>query len=298
MNTPPYVAHQFRIFDTHSHVSERLVKRPLPGGGFDIADDVVYRRDVMGRGGVRACGLMANHIYERPDGIVQTREMNDFVAWYRNAQPDLFPVAIGGIEPIYGTSVGVAEIRRLATELHLDGVVWHHHFHGTDVDEPRMYAFVAELERHGLPAFLHFNGDSTHEQPAALEPLARAFPNVTFVALCALHSNNAGYAIRRVADRCPNVLIDLSFVRPIGRQIETLAAALGADRLIFGTDMVPYASHIYRLQPGILDIVESDRLSDADKQQIFWGTAARLFPALRTLPDEPPPATADQPNDR
>jgi predicted TIM-barrel fold metal-dependent hydrolase len=144
-----------------------------------------------------------------------------------------------------------------------------------------MHAFIGELAQHGLPAFIHFNGDSLHEQPAALEPLARAFPEVTFVALCALHSGSSIYDIRRVAERCPNVMLDTSFVRPIGRQIEALAAALGAERLIFGTDMVPYASAIYRVQPGLLDIVESERLSEDDKRNIFWGNAERLFPSLK-----------------
>jgi predicted TIM-barrel fold metal-dependent hydrolase len=280
MAEQPFVDHSYRIFDLHSHVNENLVKRPLPDGGFDVADDVQYRLGIMARGKVRAGGLMANHIYERPEGIVQTRQMNDFVAWYRDSHRDIFPVAIGGVEPIYGVKVGVAEIHRMATELHLDGVVWHHHFHGTDVDEPRMHAFVEALAEHQLPAFLHFNGDSLHEQPAELEPLAAAHPDVTFVALCSLHSGNAIYEIRRLAERCPNVLLDTSFVRPIGRQIEALASALSTDRLIFGTDMVPYAGSIYRLQPGLLDIVESDRLSEDDKQKIFWGNAERLFPAL------------------
>ena len=115
--------------------------------------------------------------------------------------------------------------------------------------------------------------------------MARAFPGVTFVALCALHSGNSIYGIRRLAERCANVMLDTSFVRPIGRQIEALAAALGADRLIFGTDMVPYASAIYRVQPGVLDIVESERLTEEDKRKIFWGNAERLFPALKDVPE-------------
>jgi predicted TIM-barrel fold metal-dependent hydrolase len=284
-----YIEHNYRIFDLHSHVNEGLVKRALPDGGYDVADDVAYRLGIMRRANVRACGLMANHVYERPEGIVQTRQMNDFVAWYRDSHRDVFPVAIGGVEPIYGVRVAGEEIRRMATELRLDGVVWHHHFHGTDVDEPRMYALIEELEKRQLPAFLHFNGDSLQEQyPGDLEPLARAFPNVTFVALCSLHSGSSIYAIRRLADRCANVMLDTSFLRPIGRQIEALSATIGADRLIFGTDMVPYASHIYQVQPGVLDIVESERLSEDDKRKIFWGNAERLFPALKDVPERGP----------
>ena len=149
-----YIQHSYQIFDLHSHVNEGLMKRALPDGGYDVADDVRYRLGIMRRANVRACGLMSNHVYERPQGIVQTRQMNDFVAWYRDTHRDVFPVSIGGVEPIYGVQVGAAEIRRMATELRLDGVVWHHHFHGTDLDEPRMFALIEELERHRLPAFL------------------------------------------------------------------------------------------------------------------------------------------------
>jgi predicted TIM-barrel fold metal-dependent hydrolase len=279
----PLVDHQFRIFDAHSHVNEALFRRPLAAGGYDVADDVVYRRGVMARARVRACVLMANHIYERPEGIADTRKMNDFVAWYRDTHRDLFPVAIGGIEPKYGVSVGVAEIHRMATELHLDGVVWHHHFHGTEIDEPRMFAYVEALAQHHLPALLHFNGDSRHESPAALEPLAVRFPEVAFVALSAMNQGNFLYDMRRIAERCPNVVFDTSFVRPIGRVIESFAAAFGAERLMYGSDLVPYAHAIYRIPPAIVDIVESDRLSEEQKRQILWGTAERLFPALRAL---------------
>jgi predicted TIM-barrel fold metal-dependent hydrolase len=226
---------------------------------------------------------MANHIYERPNGIADTRRMNDFVAWYRDSHRDLFPVAIAGVEPKYGVKVGVAEIHRIASELHLDGVVWHHHFHGTEIDDPRMFAFAEALGEHHLPAFLHFNGDSRHEMPGPLEPLARAFPHVTFVALSAMNQGNFLYEMRRIAERCPNVMFDTSFTRPIGRVVESFAAEFGASRLIYGSDLVPYASAIYRILPALVDIVESDRLSQADKEQILWGTAERLFPALQGL---------------
>lgn len=72
-------------------------------------------------------------------------------------------------------------------------------------------------------------------------------------------------------------------MRPIGRVVESFVTAFGADRIIYGSDLVPYASAIYRVPPAIFDIVESDRLSDADKQQILWGTAERLFPALKSV---------------
>lgn len=284
----PLVQHNFRIFDAHSHVNETLFRRTLPGGGYEVEDDIAYRRRIMGRARVRACVLMANHIYERPNGIADTRQMNDFVAWYRNTHPDIFPVAIGGVEPKYGAAVGVAEIHRMANELKLDGVVWHHHFHGTEMDEPRMFAFVEALGEHGLPALLHFNGDSRHELPAGLEPLAARYPEVSFVALSAMNQGNFLYEMRHIAERCPNVLFDTSFVRPIGRVIESFAAAFGAERLLYGSDLVPYESAIYRIPPAVVDIVESDRLTSEQKQQILWGTAERLFPALKALPPAAP----------
>jgi hypothetical protein len=53
--------------------------------------------------------------------------------------------------------------------------------------------------------------------------------------------------------------------------------------VLYGSDLVPYAGSIYRIPPALVDIIESDRLSDADKQQILWGTAEKLFPALKSV---------------
>jgi predicted TIM-barrel fold metal-dependent hydrolase len=273
----------FRVFDTHSHVHERLFGTKREDGSYDVAADADYRLGVMKRTGVHACIVMANHVYERPNGIADTRRMNDFVAWYRDAYPDQFPVAIGTVEPLYGIEAGLAEINRMAAELKLDGVTWHHMFHGASMADARMVAFAQELGRLRLPAFLHFNGETVLEAPYGLETLARKAPDTTFVALSSLFSGQSIADMRSIGQRCPNVIFETSFSRPIGRVIEQFAQTFGSERVIFGTDMVPYAARIYRQAPGLVDILESDLLSDDDKRNILWGNAARLFPALRRL---------------
>jgi hypothetical protein len=62
------VQHHFLVFDGHSHVNEPLFRRLLAGRGYDVDDDIAYWQGVMGRANVRACVLMSNHIYERPEG--------------------------------------------------------------------------------------------------------------------------------------------------------------------------------------------------------------------------------------
>src|SRR4029450_12297350 len=118
----------------HAHIPDDLFDRPLPDGGFDVAADLASRLDLMDRSGVTASVLMAPPLYERPHGVADTRRVNDCVAWYRDQHSLRFTAALGTVEPFHGRDVGLDEIRRAATELKLNGVVWDHYRQGTAID--------------------------------------------------------------------------------------------------------------------------------------------------------------------
>src|SRR5581483_2742245 len=117
--------------------------------------DADHRLQTMDRCGIRAAALMAAHDYDRPNGQVQTRAMNDFVARSRDANKDRFPVAIGTVEPIQGVDVGLEELARMKNELRLDGVVFHHLYHGTGLADHRTIALVQQAGELGMPVFVH-----------------------------------------------------------------------------------------------------------------------------------------------
>ena len=270
----------FRIFDTHQHLG------PIRDGhGPDREVDFTYRMGVQQTFGVRAAAIMGASIYERANGQADTRRMNDKVAAYRDAYRDRYPVALGLIEPDHGVEAGIAEIHRLHDELHLDGVVWHHYFHGTSIDEPRMVAFVQELGRLKMPAYIHLIAHMTSLVTAArLENLALKCPDTTIVALAPFSHLTQMPEVRHLGDACPNVLFDTSLVWPINHWTIQFAEWFGSERIIFGSDLIYHPEGPpYYVLPALTDILQTTRLSEADKQNILWNNAERLFPALASL---------------
>ena len=225
---------------------------------------------------------MVDHEYEWPNGVADTRRVNDLVAACRAAHSRRLPVALGTVEPFHGTQACLVEIDRLTLDLDLDGVVWDHHAQGTAIDDQRMVAFVKVLAARGLPAFVHVHPLDLREGPTHVESLARRVPEATIVALGALGSLQRHWELRRIASGCPNLLFDTTPSVPIG-PIEAYVDVVGASRIVFGADLDGSTSWGPARPPILEEIVASQRLSDADKRLILWGNATRLFPRLHEL---------------
>jgi predicted TIM-barrel fold metal-dependent hydrolase len=272
----PIANGQYQVLDVHAHIPDDLFDRQLPGGGFDVAADLASRLELMDRSGVTASVLMAPALYERPNGIADTRRVNDCVAWYREQNAERFPVALGTVEPFHGRDVGLDEIRRIASELKLNGVVWDHFRQGTAIEEPRMVVFVTELGRLGLPAVIHTHAIDQRQSPGRVAALARRAPDATIVALGALSSLQREWELRQVADEAPNLLFDTTETLPIG-PIERYVDILGSERLLFGTDMYLNTLWAHRKPPVLDDVLHAQRLSATDRDNILWANAQRVF---------------------
>ncbi len=270
---------QSRVLDVHAHIPDDLFDRRLPGGGYDAVEDRARRTQLMDQAGITASVLMVPALYERPNGVADTRRVNNCVAWYRDSDPGRFPIALGTVDPFHGRDAGIDEINRLAAELHLDGVVWDPFRQGTSIEEPRMVAFVGELARLGLPAFIHTHAVDKRESPARVASLARRVPDATIVALGALSSLQRAFELQRVAAEAPNLLFDTTVTLPIG-PIDRYVELLGSRRLLFGTDM--YLNRLWAFQrpPVLDDILRSAALGDDDRANILWRNAQRVFARL------------------
>ncbi|HLF77121.1 MAG TPA: amidohydrolase family protein [Dehalococcoidia bacterium] len=269
----------YRIFDLHQHVQETI--RPQPEGGYDIEEDLRYRLQIMDKHGIRTGALLASLLYERPEGIKDTRRMNDFVAWYRDNHRDRFPVGIGTVDPLQGEAAGVAELERMATELRLQGAVWHHHFSGVDIADRRMGPFLRTLAKHNLPALIHVRGYS-HESTWSLETLAKRVPEATIIAMCPMNGLQQMRELQGVGERCPNIMFNTSLLWPLNNWIERFTQWFGSERIIFGTDLHFHPKPSYLRPPGLDQILVSQELNDEDKRNILWRNAERLFPVLQT----------------
>ena len=112
----PYAAdgmlNGFEVFDVHHHVGDASAVLgatvALTDSGATQPEDIAaeelsHRLAIMDAGGVDWAAVIPGHGYYRPNGLADTRRINDGIAAYRDAHPDRFPVAIGVIEPMYGS---------------------------------------------------------------------------------------------------------------------------------------------------------------------------------------------------
>lgn len=263
------------VFDCHHHVGD--VREFLSGDIVDPgpAEDEERRRRIaiMDGGGVEQAVVIVGHAYPRPDGLADTRRINDGIAAYRDAAPDRFPVAVGVVEPLY-REVGYAELERCATDLRLGGISLHARFQGISMDNPWVRNYVGRMGELGLVPFLHTLTEASDEALWKTATVARAFPDLPMLVLDAFSTFEGTKEVSHVAELCPNLLFDTSLAYNADF-IEMFARRFGAHRVVFGTDL--YSPPVGRRISHILSQLLESELSDDDKAAIVGGNARRLL---------------------
>jgi predicted TIM-barrel fold metal-dependent hydrolase len=276
-------APRFDVFDVHHHVGRAFDAL----GGELAADDeasadrlaefarveLADRLRIMDEGGVHQALVIPGHGYLRPEGIADTRRVNDEIAAYRDGTPGRFPVACGIIEPTHGAA-SFGEIDRVRAELGLVALSFHTRFQGVSLDSQWILRYLERMGELGLVPILHAMDDTPEEALWKLARVARAQPDLTIVALDAFGGFEATRQCSFVAEVAPNIVFDTSLSYNFDF-IEEFARRFGADRVVFGTDLYshPVGQRISHLLPQIL----ASALPDADKAAILGGNARRLF---------------------
>ena len=135
-----------------------------------------------------------------------------------------------------------------------------------------MFAILERLAvREDMIVLAHTAQHSILEAPYQLGRLAAAFPNVTFINAHPFMDTVQLPASIDLAERHPNMLFDTCLTHHHQWPIEKAVAAIGADRLMFGSDIPYYDYCIER------EIIEHSNISEAEKRAIFGGTARRIF---------------------
>ncbi len=257
------------VVDAHHHVSG---PRPLDGDPRPADEDIDARLGVMDALGVAQAILLGDHRYLRPDGIVDTRLVNDALAAYRDRRPDRFPAAIGIVEPLFGDR-GFAELQRARDELGLRGITFHTKFQGVAVDSPWVRRYLERMGELGLVPFVHALGEAPSESLWRIAQVAADMPDLTMLVLDVLSTNEQAEHVSRVADAHPNLVFDTGLARGLG-YVEMLVTRCGAGRVVYGSDL--YAStprHTASMLPGL----RSSDLSDDDKAAVLGGNIRRLL---------------------
>ena len=163
----------YDVLDVHHHVGDAFTALGGsldPTGGMAPEEyervELESRLAIMDDGGVQQAVVIPGHGYLRPEGIADTRRVNDAIAAYRDRCPERFPVAIGIVEPQHGAAL-LDEIDRIDEDLGLRGVSFHTRFQGVSLDSQWIARAVDRLEsrRHdpGRPRHGRDAGGSTLE---------------------------------------------------------------------------------------------------------------------------------------
>lgn len=274
----PQGASPERPFDIHQHVAAPIDENytESESASARIAKDYAARVRIMDANGIGQSVMMAGTLrYRKAEGIENTRKLNDLVAEYVTKHSERFPVGIGTVEPTHGDA-SLKELERMAKELKLRGVVWHHAYCGVPIDDPFMRPLLKQVARLQLIPFVHV-GRKPFEDLGLLEDWAEEFPNLTFVALAGLARLEDHAQALKIGKRQKNILFDTGPVlwrREPG--LESWVKQIGADRLLFGSDLYALAPS-YRRATTTMDIINNAEISPEDRAKIFFRNAQNLF---------------------
>jgi len=249
------------VFDCHGHFG--------PEAGFFIpgADTGAFLA-VLDRVGIDrvAISTFANGLPYGNDVVAQAiaSHPDRFVGWVRvNANyPELME----------------RELARCTDDSGFRGIKVHPYCDQIPADDPRyepVWRFSAEQE---VPVLIHtWNSrrytDALLEtcRPGIFEKIALEHPGAV---LLLGHSGGEWDGIADtlgVAKKCPNIFLDTASSRLYPGIIERLIEELGAERILYGSD-VPFLSPV----PQIGKIVAAE-IGEKEKRMILGGNAARLF---------------------
>jgi len=268
----------FTVVDCHHHVGSiaSMAGLDLPGipADADPMDVELARRlQAMDDHGVDQAVVIPGHAYLRPDGIADTRTVNDEIAAYRDAHPDRFPAAVGIVEPYHGAAA-MAELDRIHGELGLVGISMHTRFQGVSTDSPLVVDLVRRAAERGLVPFIHALDGVPDEALWRAQVVARAVPDTTVVVLDPLSGVEHARQAPLIGAETPNMVFDVSLCHHV-MFVESMVRAVGAERVVFGSDqysLMPSPSHV-----AMLDDIVASSLPDPDKAAILSGNIRRIL---------------------
>lgn len=184
-----------------------------------------------------------------------------------------FPGRILGYATVWPTSpeTTAAEIERCFTA-GFTGVKLHNStgFPYTHPAYHPAYALAHELRR---PVLFHTWGGAT--EFAEISELSRRYPDAVLLAAHGGCSNEAGYI--QLARECPNVYLDFAVSFSPRGVIERFVAALGAERLVWGSDAY------YMAISQQLGRIVSARISEEERRIILSQNALSIFARMRPI---------------
>jgi predicted TIM-barrel fold metal-dependent hydrolase len=271
--------YEFEVLDVHHHIGsamESLGWGGRPSVSLPEEEERQGRLQIMNEGGVRQAIIQPPHNYLRPNGIADTRKINEKAAAYRDACPGRFPAALGVVQPQDGV-LALEEVDRVHAELGLAGISFHTLLQGISVDSAFVRQTIQRLVEHGMLPLIHAVTSNPHEALWKVAAVARSFPDQPILVVDALIDFASVIECFHVAETAPNLVFDTTFASDIDI-IEDFVKRFGSSRLTFGTDLYSPGGLLGRRENPILPrIVECDGLTPKDKELILSGNARALL---------------------
>jgi predicted TIM-barrel fold metal-dependent hydrolase len=250
----------YPVVDIHTHV-----RSP------EAADALVARG---ARFGITRFGISAVFVGGDDPSPQQCRQGNDCVLAARDRQPEaVLPFCY--VNPRH-TAEALAELDRCIAGHGMVGVkLWI----AVKAFDDRAVAVVKRAAEHGVPVLHHawykvVDGRGEESTPADIAELGRRAPEATIIMAHLLGGGQRGIA--DIAP-CPNVVADCCGGEPEVGRLEEAVAALGPERVLYGSDAAG-RSFATQLAKGLGALI-----SDDAKRLILSDNAHRIL-SLRTTP--------------
>jgi predicted TIM-barrel fold metal-dependent hydrolase len=241
------------VVDAHCHLGQSFVS------GVDIAEEELlatleeHRIDAA---------LVMPHPYQG----AEVAAMHDRVARLAERQPSVI-FGMASLSPRLAEREYRAEVERCIRGHGFRAIKLDPSIHALPPNHPRCEIVFATAQEFGVPVLIHTGMGVPNALPSLAIPPALRYPDVTVVLA------HAGFAVFTpealvVAQICPNVVLEPSWCASY--QVAEMVRALGADRVMYGSDHPSnVASELAKLR--------SIGLTADDLAFVLGGTARRVF---------------------
>lgn len=240
------------VIDAHSHIGQCRV--------FDIDSPSRGLLDSMNDNGIDAS------IVQPYPGAPNAAGVHDEIAAMAKANPKRI-FGIASINPHQDRDAYYKELRRCVKDLGFVGVKLHtigHAVHPSGADATTVFECAQEL---GIPVMIHTGPGIPFAAPSAAAGSLRKFPKVHVLLAHAGHGIFSDEAVN-IAQTFPQVSLEPSWCAFYN--VGGMVAAVGAQRVLLGTDLPPNA----RIQ---IETFKALGLGKADLDMCLGGAAREFF---------------------
>lgn len=242
------------IIDMHTHIW---------GGRYDLhANALLTNCDRYGIDKVFVSGIARQYSTEE-----EVASHNADIVRFRRENPDVAEGYVY-INPRHENAV---EVLRRGVES--DGMIGMKLWIATYCDDPTVFPLVEKCIEYNIPILLHAFHKAVGQYPDEsvgfhVAQLATRYPQAKLI--MAHFGGNHYHGIKAIRE-FPNVVTDISGSLYRREEVDYAVRLLGAERVLFGSDM-PGCSYITNLGQ-----VEEADLTDEQRHLIYAGNAIRLF---------------------